>query len=161
MKNFLAVAVLLFGITAFAQTTVTANQGAPGNQGPWKVTCNNCGGGGSSGGWVPDGGFIGQITPVYCSASSVNAVTSVSTSSVATPAATTSTRVSILVCNSLENSSLPLVKCRADNTAVALGVTNPGETINPGDCILYNSKVGVRCISNTASTAVSTFECVP
>lgn len=159
MKKFAVVLILTVSSFVCAQTKV--DQGKPGTQGPWPVTCTNCGGGGGGSGWTPDGGFIGQVTPVYCSAASVNAATAVSTASVAVPAATTATRVSILVCNSLENTGLPLVKCRDDNTAVALGVANPGETINPGDCIMYNSKVGVRCISNTASTAVTTFECVP
>ena len=166
MKKIFFVLMVLVGLVAFAQTTTTVNQGAHGNQGPWKVTCTNCSGGGSSDAGTTvnitfDGGFIGQVTPIYCSTSSVNSVTSVGTSSTATPAATASARVSILVCNSLENTGTPLVKCRDDNTAVALGVGNPGEAINPGDCILYNSKVGVRCIANTAATAVSTFECVP
>lgn len=165
MKKTILVVSFLAALVAAAQSTMIVNQGAPGNQGPWKVTCTNCSSGGSDAGTTVnitfDGGFIGQVTPIYCSTSSVNAVTSVGTSSTATPAATATARVSILVCNSLENTGVPLVKCRDDNTAVALGVGNPGEAINPGDCIMYNSKVGVRCISNTAATAVSTFECVP
>lgn len=166
MKKFLAV-VVLASLAAFAQTT-TVNQGAPGNQGPWKVTCTNCGSSSSDGGttvnvttWFPDGGFIGQTTPIYCSASSLNKVTSVGVAAVATPAATAATRVSVLVCNSLENTGVPQVKCRADGVAPVLGVAGPGEVISPGDCISYNSKVALSCIANTAATAVTTFECVP
>lgn len=55
----LLTAALLGGV-AWAQQTMIANQGAPGNQGAWKVNCvAGCGGGSSGGGGVIDGGIVG------------------------------------------------------------------------------------------------------
>lgn len=87
-------------------------------------------------------------------------VTSVGVTAVATPAADQASRTSILLCNSSENTGAPLVKCRGDGTNPAMGNTTPGIVLNKGDCVVYNV-ASIKCISDTAATAVSGFECGP
>lgn len=102
-----------------------------------------------------------STTPVACTASSVNSSTSVGVASVSTPAAALAARLYTLVCNSPQNAGVPLVKCRADGTSPVMAIGNPGEVLEVGDCVVYTLSAGtdIKCISDTAATYVTTFEC--
>lgn len=63
------------------------------------------------------------------------------------------------VCNSAENSGSPIVKCRDDGVNPTMGIANAGEALNNGDCVTYFVTAAVRCISDTAATAVTQSEC--
>jgi hypothetical protein len=146
---------LALGGVALAANLV--DQGAPGTQGPWKVT--------STGGAVSitfDGGFIGTTAPYPCNVASPNKVTNVLAASLATPSAAQAGRKWMSVCNSVQNVATRIVKCRADNTAPVFALGNPGDVLSVGDCVTYTiaSTQNVLCIANTgAGTDVQTYEC--
>ncbi len=124
-----------------------------------QLIISNPGGGGGGGGTVViDGGL--QTYPVTCAAASPHKYTSVGTASTITPATAAAGRLFTRVCNSLEASGSPLVKCRTDSVAPALGAT-PGEVLAPGDCVTYTlpAAANILCIASAAATPVSTFEC--
>lgn len=170
MKRILFVlAALLAAGAALAQTVIKADQGKPGNQGPWPVTIS---GGASftiSGAVSIDGGLVATV-PAQCRAAqldggSTQRVTSVGTSATNVPAtgASSATRYYMTVCNSSENSGTPLVKCLYNAATPVMGVANPGPVLGVSDCWLFPI-AGVnqlKCISDTASTAVTSDECLP
>lgn len=176
LKAFAAVFLTLSVMSAMAWaagTQVKADQGAPGNQGAWPVTCvSGCGSGGSSGSGgnvLIDGGLV-AVAPVKCAATqpdagAVQRVTSVGTSAVNVPAtgANTATRYYVDVCNSSENTGTPLVKCLLNGVSPVMGITNPGDVLGVSDCWRYSvpGTDQITCISDTASTAVTSSECVP
>lgn len=88
-------------------------------------------------------------------------VTETGVAAVSVPVAPLALRASILICNSLENTGSPLVKCREDGVAPVMGVAGPGEVLAKGDCITYRAPSGraVKCISDTAATTVHSEEC--
>lgn len=88
-------------------------------------------------------------------------VVSVGLTSTAMPSSPLAGRAWVDVCVSVENTSTPVVKCRADGTAPVIGTGNAGDPLNKGDCIRYVPPAGriVRCISDTAATAVTVTEC--
>ena len=67
------------------------------------------------------------------------------------------------VCNSARNTGNPIVTCTSDGTVPTTALTSVGETLEPGDCATYtmgvNGGFGIRCISDTASTAVTSWDC--
>jgi hypothetical protein len=144
------VAVFFVGAIAWAQSTVKADQGRPGNQGPWSVQV------------AFDGGFTGTTAPYACNIASPNKVTNVLAASLATPSSAQAGRKWISVCNSVQNAASRVVKCRADGTAPVFAAGNPGDVLGVGDCVTYTipSTQNVLCISNSgAGTDVQTYEC--
>lgn len=89
------------------------------------------------------------------------AVQAVGTTAVAVPVSALSGRKLVRVCNSPENVGSPKVKCLLGGTAPVMGATTAGDVLTVGDCFPYqvDSTVAVKCISDTAGTAVTTFEC--
>lgn len=165
----IAAVVSAFSFTprSFAQSVV--DQGKPGNKGPWPVTCTNCSGGGSSDGGSssgssvgPDGGAVVTQTS-FCALTSPNKITTVGTSATPVPAAATAGRLYEEICNSLQNTGNPIVKCRTDGTNPVAAAGNAGDVLGIGDCIRYTapSSVVPACISDAAGTNVTSYECVP
>src|SRR4051812_29951638 len=92
--KIVAVLLLLVAAVAWAQTTVNANQGAPGTQGPWPVTLYNTDGGPGSGGSSSGGG---AVTPAPCSVYK-ETNTSVGTSGAIVPATPLAGRIWVRIC---------------------------------------------------------------
>lgn len=142
-------AVAFVGAMAWAANE-KVDQGQPGNQGPWPVTITN--------GGFADGGI--PVVPQNCTLRA-NKSTTVSTSAGNTPSSQMAGREYLVLCNSLQNSGTPLVKCRVDGTSPVMAVTNPGDVLGVGDCITYtiNASITASCISDGATTYVTSFEC--
>ncbi len=143
----LLLAVLTLTGLAVAQNTITANQGKPGSYGAWPVS-------------------FSSATPAYttnavCS-SPTHKVTSVGVAAGNTPSSQLATRRFITLCVSTEETTNITVKCRADGTNPVIGETNPGDVLKVGDCVRYDIPASVvpLCISDTATTAVTSFECI-
>jgi hypothetical protein len=106
--------------------------------------------------------------PVYspvCSSTSQSVVV-VGVTPVTVPTTALPGRKSLRVCVSLENVGSPKVKCALDTTPVmgfvATDAGTPiGDVLQPGDCFGYSVDTthSVKCISDTASTGVVTYEC--
>lgn len=145
-----ALAVLLAFVGFTYAATEKVDQGMPGNQGPWPVTIN---------GMVStDGGL--PVTPQNCT-SRANKSTTVTTIAATTPSTQLASRRYLVLCNSLQNTGSPYVKCRVDGTAPVMAVTNAGDVLGVGDCILYpiNATISASCISDSATDYVTSFEC--
>ncbi len=143
----LAVATLIFPFPAAAAVT-TADQGRPGNQGPWPVTT-------SSSSPV-------LVLPGSCTAIS-QTVCSVTTAALQVcPAAQLASRRYVMLCNSMENSAAQRIKIRVDGTQVVLGVGQVGLTLGPGDCAAWPISAAVvpSVRSNAAGGAdLQAFQC--
>lgn len=161
---------ILLADPAHAQGTVV-KQGAPGNYGPWPVSLylpdggvisfsGGGGGGGSSGNVTVDGGVI-STTPQICT-TTAQKNTAVGVVSGATPSSQLASRRFIILCNSIQNSGSPLVKCRVDGVAPVMASGNPGDVLAPGDCATYAIAAATipQCIADTASTNVTSYECL-
>lgn len=153
-RFFLAVAVVMLVLyvgSAFAQAgslmLVSQDAGVKGAQIPLRATAS--------------GSAIVSTAPLQCSGSSPHKFTSVGLTAVPVPTDAGVGRWYTRVCVTLEASGVPQVKCRTDGTAPAFGTT-PGEVLSPGDCVTYSQPdtTTIQCISNAASTPVSTFECL-
>ena len=158
-RGFLIFVVLGIVAGAYGQTLVKANQGSPGNQGPWPVTM---------GAQFFDGGTPSAVANVLCNAVLPDAgapqqVTSVGVAAVLVPAQPTTRRYYVTVCNSSENTGTPLVKCLYNNVSPVMGIANKGDVLGVADCWMYPiaGSNQLKCISDTASTAVTSNECVP
>ena len=167
MKNAFRLVVLVFAaVSAMVLGQQKVDQGKPGTQGGWIVTCTNCGitvDGGLTvnGSGTLDGGFV-QVVPYQCAITSPNATTTVGVTATNVPAAAASGRWYATVCVSLENTGAPVVKCRADGTDPVMGAGNAGDTLGLGDCVTYPMKSAraIRCISG-GSVFTTSYECVP
>lgn len=117
-------------------------------------------GGGGSGGTstVTDAGV--SVTVPTCTTTQ-NGLTSVGTSSAYVPSILSALpgRWMIRICNSPRNSGTPIITCTTDGQLPDAGLTGVGESLEVGDCATYTTSAGVQCISDTASTAVSSWEC--
>ncbi len=158
MKKIFAVCFLL-GLSSSAADLVKADQGQPGNQGPWPVTL--VGGGGSS-----DGGFVEQTSPVECRGTTFDGgnpdtVTTLGAGSTPVPASAAVNRVYINVCVSPQNPSNAVIKCLTGGVAPVLA-SGPGQVLLYGDCLLYTAIQSntIDCVSD-GGYAVTSFECVP
>lgn len=106
------------------------------------------------------GGSAVATVPFPCLAiANSHKVTSVGLVAVSVPSAVAGNRQFVRLCNSAENSGIPNVKCRNDGSDPVMGIANAGEVLSVGDCATYGGDAGVRCISDTAATAVTTYEC--
>lgn len=148
MKSPIAAFLGAFLVSALvsAETTVIANQGAPGNQGSWRVSTTPV-----QGKIVTtDGGSV--YGAVYVGTSVV---------SIARDPGTLSTTVT----NSLENTGSPKVKCRDDGVSPLMGfdagTQSPGFVLGVGDSATFTSKgngTGLKCISDTVNTIVHYYQ---
>lgn len=145
---------------AAAQTVVKANQGAPGNQGPWPVTISG-GGGAVTVDVTFDGGYIGTVSTQPCKHYK-ETNTSVSTSAALVPATPLANRSWVRVCNSLLNTEGAQCICSA-NTTPTFAASSLGDPLAVSDCVLYNitsQDAGVPiCICNGAGVRLPTAEC--
>ncbi len=150
-RRFFAYAAAVFTslvcIVGYSQTV--ANQGKPGTQGPWPVTSTGS-----------DGGAV-IIQPVRCTGTGAQKITTVGVAAGNTPSTQLATRVYLELCNSLQNSGNPIVKCRVDGTAPVAAAGNVGDVLGVGDCIRYDIGAATvpQCISDAAGTNVTSFEC--
>lgn len=162
----LVVAVVLVAAVAVAQTIVKADQGKPGTQGPWPVTLSGSipvvivDGGVSGGGGTATSTDAGvSVTVPYCSVSR-SSIVSVGTSASTVPVdGGLAGRWMVRVCNSIRNTGIPTVTCATGGVTPDAGLLGDGESLQPGDCAVYTTGGAVSCISDTAATAVSTWEC--
>lgn len=168
-KELIGVASLLaltvFVSLARADNETIVNQGTPGKRGPWPVT--------AGGAVATDGGNAGIATyPVQCRATvqdggTAHQIVQMGVNAQQVPNYPAAGRVYVNVCNSLQNTSTILIKCRADGTApvYAAGTTGAGDVLAAGDCVLYTAPSAantIQCISNIdAGNYVTTYECVP
>lgn len=155
-KIFLVVTVLTF--VAHAQTTTVVNQGKPGTQGPWPVTFS----------FAPDGGGAIPVYSMICKQAdndggTLHKLVTVSGTAVNVPTASATGRVYVEICNSLQNTGNPSVKCRADGVAPVMAAGNAGTVLGLGDCVQFAASPYnvVQCIADTANTNVTSYECVP
>lgn len=160
MKKIVLLLAVGISLVAYAADRVTADQGAPGKQGPWPVTIS----GGSSG--SSDGGFTGTTAPVECRGTTADGgnpdtLTFLGAGSTPVPAAAAVNRVYINVCVSLNNVSTAVIKCLTGGAAPVLA-SGPGQVLGFGDCIQYtaNQTNTIDCVSD-GGYAVTAFECVP
>lgn len=116
----------------------------------------------STGTLLADGGFALSVA-VTSTASSCAATqstnTSVGTTPTAVPASPLANRSWARICNKSRNSGTPIVTCTDDLTNPDAGINGKGEDLEVGDCAVYNTNTQVTCISDTASTSVSSEEC--
>lgn len=171
MSNLKATIWVVMAISVFAALSWAANakvdQGMPGNQGAWPVTCvSGCSGtGGGSGSDSFDGG-VSIIFNQQCSLVS-NITTAVSGSSQIIPASLgMDNRAYIQICNSLQNGDGSLLKClplQADGGNPVFAIGNPGDMLAVGDCIRYDlpKSIAVNCISNGTNIQALSSECRP
>ena len=112
---------------------------------------------------APEGGTFPMSQPVCSSAPQTIVI--VGTTAVQVPASQLAGRKALRVCVSLENAGSPKVKCLLDGTpgmtfTPDVGVAQ-GDVLGPGDCYVYpvDTTHVVKCVSDTASTGVLTWEC--
>lgn len=156
--------VVLISAVAFAQNRVTANQGKPGNEGPWPVTgtlivVNT----GNDGGFAQVFQYPGQCAKTVADGGLLHKNTVVGVAATNVPASAAPGRLYVEVCNSLQNSGTPYLKCRADGTAPVMAATNAGDVFGIGDCRVYPVPAGniLQCIADAASTNALSYECLP
>jgi hypothetical protein len=152
MRRVFVIAVF-FCWSAMASTVVTADQGKPGNQGPWPVKIV-----GSSG----DGGST-YVTSAPCTGLAQK-VTDAGTAVLTVPSVPTANRVWIQICNSQLNSNGASCICQS-NGQPTYSAGSPGDTLATGDCATYNitrQDAGVPwCICNGSNISLLSTECVP
>jgi hypothetical protein len=114
-----------------------------------------------------DGGLVATV-PARCSPTLLDAgspwqVTSVGVAAVNVPATSAATRYYLEVCSSTENTGTPLVKCLGNGVSPVIGLTNRGDVLGVSDCHTYAiaGTNQLSCISDTAATAVTSYECIP
>lgn len=150
---------MLVVVVLSAQTVVKANQGQPGTQGPWPVTCvSGCSGSGSSDG----GSSSSTVTTAPCSAYR-ETNTSVGTSAAIVPATPLANRVWVRICNSLLNTEGAQCIC-SGTTTPTFAASSLGDPLAVSDCATYPitaADAGVPlCICNGAGTRLPATECV-
>lgn len=158
MKKLILIVAALTFVVAHAQTTVV-NQGKPGTQGPWPVTFA----------FTPDGGGAIPVYSTICKQAdndggTLHKLVTLTTASAAnTPGVSATGRVYVEICNSLQNTGNPMVKCRADGQAPVMASGQAGTVLGIGDCVQFAASPYnvVQCITDTNSTNVTSYECVP
>ena len=135
-------------VAGFALAGTIVDQGRAGTEGAWPVSTVE--------GTSLDGGTVWSVG-YFCNSRN-QTVTSIGTTA-ASLTVGLSGRWYTRICNSLENTGTPNVKCRDDGTNPVMGVANAGEVLGVGDCVTYYTTAAIRCISNTAGTATTQSEC--
>jgi hypothetical protein len=181
MTRWLSVVVgaLLLGwlvLPAWADTPITANQGKPGNQGPWPVLVSGNvnivfdGGCSFTGGSIistgPDGGSVLVHAAIpECSRIVQTNDAGIGTSPARVPGTPTVGRTWIRICNSLLNTSSAVCICSAMDCPASVAVGAVGDVLATADCVTYGIGTldgGVPCcVCNGASTFLPASECIP
>lgn len=95
----------------------------------------------------------------------VQTVIAVGTTAVTVPTSRAYSSIGVEIENSVENAGSPKLKCTADpvDGGVGMGTSNLGTVKGPGDPMFFGLDPShtIKCISDTAGTAVTTSECVP
>ncbi len=161
MKNSILVVLALAsvaGVVHAAGTQVHADQGKPGNQGPWPVSIS----GGTDGGTS----ISVNTTELPCSNPVESVITFDAGGSTPCPIVALAGRRTLTICNSPKNSGTPLWTVRADGVAPTTATSSPGQTLNKSDCITYvmpatlsDGGVPTRCISSLADSVITMTEC--
>lgn len=155
MKNFWGVIAALVLVAAFAWSQSVVNQGAPGKQGPWPVVISGGAGGGGAASSI-------NTFPGICSNSSAETNTVVGGTATAVPSQIVAgSGHYVVICNSAQNTSTAVVKCRQDGIAPVFAAGNPGQVLLVGDCFLSTEAHNVQCIADAAGRNVTSYECVP
>lgn len=152
--------VLWFSLLAtfgFAQTT-TANQGKPGNQGPWPVTIIGGSGGGAG---------STTVTEAPCTNPVESVIVFDGGGATPVPSGTAlSSRRYIVMCNSPKNTGTPNWTIRTDGTAPTTSLSSPGQVLDLGSCeyifkTATSSDAGVPIygISDTNGSVLLVTEC--
>lgn len=163
---------LIASALAFGQTTVKADQGKPGTQGPWPVSISGgsvvitLGDAGITVNVNFDGGFIGTTSTQPCtrivSTNDAGYGTTPSRVPASGPAAG---RSWIRICNSLLNSSSTQCICATDSCPSTVAASTQGDLLATADCATYPLGVadsGVPCcVCNGAGSYLPSMECVP
>lgn len=101
-----------------------------------------------------------SVTVPYCTTTRSAEAVAVGTSPTAVPAdGGLAGRWMIRLCNSPRNSGVPIVTCTSDGTNPDAGLGSRGESLEVGDCVTYTTGSTVTCISDSASTYVTPWEC--
>lgn len=145
-------ASLCFALIAHGQSLVKADQGRPGNQGPWPV---------AMGGSAQDGGAV-VVQDAPCASPVESYIAFDGGGASAVPAAgPLAGRRTIIICSSQRNSGSPIWTIRNDNTAPTTAISSPGQTLGVGDCISYamGASTTINAISDTSSSVLTITEC--
>ena len=150
MKRWAPFILSLVVLAGFSVAAELVDQGMPGTYGPWPVTAIiNTG---------ADGGI--PTTPQRCSVTA-HKNTVVGAVAANTPSTQLTGRRYVTICNSIQNTGNPILKCRVDATAPVAAAGNAGDVLGIGDCIQYaifDTNVP-QCISDAAGTNATSFEC--
>jgi len=152
--------ILVFCFAAFTTFAATqVDQGAPGNQGAWKVTLNGSAPVFPSDGGTPTGTSYSAVYPYPCRTTSPNKVVYHDGGSQNVPGTSATSRLYTVVCNTRDNTTGNL-RCRADGTTPTVTAGSAGDVLGVGDCISYTNPSGfpVKCVGLNLYS--STFECV-
>jgi len=169
-------AIGLLGGYALAQQVV--DQGRPGKEGPWPITCvsgcsttisTDAGISVTIGSLTVDGGNVMALTP-HCS-TIAQTTTLIGSSSTTVPASAQTGRIYIELTNSIENSAIDstlVVKCTADGIAPTQGRGGHGDPAILGQTLHYDaySTQTVKCIAylldggSAVDAGVLGYECV-
>lgn len=153
---------LLFAAASWSATgtPVLANQGQPGNQGPWPVTIVAGGtGGGSSSSAI-------SVQDAPCLSPVETVILFDGGGATPIPPVALVGRRTVTSCNSPKNATSPLWTIRADGTAPTTALASPGQTLGLGDCISYavgatsaDGGAPIYGIADTNSSALTVTEC--
>ncbi len=160
MKKFLVLAVLALAASFFSlalgQTQVKADQGRPGNQGPWPVTATFTQGDGGT-----NAGLVTQQAPCVAPVESIIQFDG----GVATtcPLSQAPGRRFVIFCNSDRNATnIWTIRADWDGGLPTTALNSPGQTLSVGKCIQYTINTAAtppRCISDVANAVLNITEC--
>lgn len=106
-----------------------------------------------------DGGTAAIAVKTFCTVPKA-ATTQVNTAVLNVPAdGGLSERWSIRVCNKANNAGTPIVTCTDDGQVPTSLASSSGDALEVGDCATYFTTTPIQCISDTATTQVSSEEC--
>lgn len=158
LAKFVLTSMLFAGLAypAGGGTPVLANQGSPGNQGPWPVTL--------SGGSAQDGGAI-VTQNIACTNPVESVITFDGGGSTPCPVTSLAGRRTVTLCSSPKDTGTPLWTVRSDGVPTT-AATSPGQALNKSDCIYYtigatssDGGPALNCISDTAGSHLLITEC--
>lgn len=106
------------------------------------------------------GGVTVSTVPRTCG-SPTHSVVSLGTAAANIPTTQLTNRRYLVICVSNAETAAVIVKCRVDGSAPVAGEAGAGDVIRNGDCVTYAIPAATvpQCISDTATSAVTTFEC--
>lgn len=143
---------------ALAQNTIKADQGRPGNQGPWPVTIVS-GSGGGSGSTV--------VTEAPCTNPVESVIVFDGGGATPIPSGTAlASRRFMEICNSPKNAGTPFWTIRIDGEVPTTSLSSPGQVLGLGDCenifktaTSADAGVPVYGIADTAGSVLLITEC--